>query len=216
VAVLTAYALANRMADDSADPDSKGRVLQLHSARSVYRKHEEAEAFLAELYGRMFPPLMTMARRIVGDDAEDTVHDAFVRLWRNVARDGKPPENAEGLLVVLVRAAIADHVRREARLTGRLRRFYRRTRALTAPADSAARDTERREEYEALSRHVEQLSPRERELWQLIVHSEYTYKQAAAAMEIRPATVRVLISRAVERLAKALAAEGHETREGKR
>jgi RNA polymerase sigma factor (sigma-70 family) len=66
---------------------------------------------VAELYRQYAPVIHARARRLVGDDADDVVHDVFIRLLRTGV---EPAERLPWLLVATTNAAL-DRLRHRAR-----------------------------------------------------------------------------------------------------
>ena len=67
---------------------------------------------IASLVRHHLKPLVLFARQWDDVSAEDTVHDAFVRL-AELVRDKKPPENAIGWLYRVIRNGAIDRLRKK-------------------------------------------------------------------------------------------------------
>lgn len=74
---------------------------------------ETTWAVIGPLYER-HDDLVRQASRIVGSDAEDVVHEAFIRIARAV-ESGKTSEDAENMLNATVRNLAFNHLRDNAR-----------------------------------------------------------------------------------------------------
>ena len=71
-------------------------------------------AVIGPLYER-HDELVRMASRIVGSDAEDVVHEAFIRIARSVEEGGKTGEDASAMLFTTVRNLAFNHLRDNSR-----------------------------------------------------------------------------------------------------
>lgn len=145
-----------------------------------------------ELYETHFPRVQRFLDRLSGDPvlAADIAQDTFVRLYRR----GAPPDQPASWLIT-----VALNLLRNTRSTE-----SRRRRLLTAsrgeavladpargPDDTAEAGDERRRVRAALAR----LPERERQL--LLLRGEgYRYHELAAALDLNPASVGVLLARA--------------------
>lgn len=72
---------------------------------------EKTWAVIGPLYDERHDALVRQAERIVGADAEDVVHEAFVRIARAVEDSGKTSEDAAAMLNMTVRNLALNHLR---------------------------------------------------------------------------------------------------------
>jgi RNA polymerase sigma-70 factor (ECF subfamily) len=149
------------------------------------------EAFFQAHYAR----IARSVARIVGDTgrAEDLAAEAFWKLWRTPKAQG---ENAGGWVYrTAVRLGLND-----------LRRDQRRSRyeSQAQPANNSSTPEEVRvaaEEREQVRRVLAALDERQAEL--LVLRSSgLSYNEVAAALDLRPASVGTLLSRAQQAFRK--------------
>jgi len=145
-----------------------------------------------ELYDAHYDRLFRYLDRLSGDAelAADLAQDAFVRLY---ARGASPDQPAAWLVTVamnLLRNVRTTQTRRR-RLLGVARAEGTLADPAPAPNDAVeAVDVQRR-----VRAALAQLSERDRHL--LLLRSEgYRYQEIAAALELNPASVGVLVARA--------------------
>lgn len=69
---------------------------------------------LATLYDRHAPRLLAIARSLLGDDAEDVVHDVFLSAWHDAARFDPARGSVRTWLAVRLRSRCLDRLRRRA------------------------------------------------------------------------------------------------------
>ena len=148
--------------------------------------------WFVELYDAHFPRLFRYLDRLSGDPAlaADLAQDAFVRLYRR----GSPPDDPAAWLIT-----VATNLLRNAGSTrARRKRLLSVTRAEGAVADPPAAPGEALEADEARRRVravLDKLPERERRL--LLLKAEgYRYHEMAAALDLNPASVGVLLARA--------------------
>lgn len=177
----------------SASGGSGDTVRQILRAVTLFRKapatdrmesdHEQDSwRHWIEAHG---PRLLLCARQWTRSlaDAEDVLQEAFVRYWRHQRH---LPGDRNALLIISIRRAALDLVRREDRRTMR----ERRAEAGASPeADifeqlSGEGDERRREIELALSR----LPAEQREVLVLKIWQEFTFEQVAEALDIPPNT----------------------------
>jgi RNA polymerase sigma factor (sigma-70 family) len=169
---------------------------------------EQERAFVT-LYEALFPRLVAFARRFLEDaDAADVVQQTMAEAWdRWPLLSIDRPDAA--FFFRAVRNRIANHRRGSHRENRRLAEYLsdlgRRVRKESAP-DARLEQAELAAVIEAT---VAGLPERCREAWLLVRENEFTYKQAADAMEVsmRTATNHLVI--ASGRLREALTDAGY-------
>ncbi len=156
--------------------------------------HLDIEALFRGHYGRV----TRMIARVVGDRvrSEDLAVDAFLKLWRNHKAQS---ENVEGLLYrVAVRAGL-DELRRQRR-----RGHYERMLAWVQPRPRAAtpEDIHSVSQKQSKVRSVlSVLEPRQAQF--LVLRSQdFTYQEVASILNMNPASIGTLVSRAEESFRK--------------
>ncbi|NOZ79158.1 MAG: sigma-70 family RNA polymerase sigma factor [Acidobacteria bacterium] len=171
------------MSDSSAD-----------LARAARTGDPDAFAGLVE---RHWNALVRLARSIVGDeDAEDAVQDALVAAWRNIHRLRQPGSAGAWLARMTVRQCLATLRRRPRKVPFE---------ALGEPGQSAdpggGIDV-----FTILST----LAPRQRAVMHLTVIEGMSDSEIAAALGIRPGSVRAHRRRAKARLIELFGGSSHE------
>lgn len=81
---------------------------------------------IAALVRQHLKPLVLFARQWDDAAAEDSAHDAFVRL-AELVRDGKPPDNAVGWLYRVVRNGAVDRLRKNRQASKHGEHYARQT-----------------------------------------------------------------------------------------
>ena len=184
----------------------------------------DAQAF-AWLFRTHAQAVHSHAARWLGDPsaAEDVVSLTFLEAWRLrerlltdsefTAQAGGEGEDGDGLRAWLF--GISANVLRNTRRAARRHRAAldrlpdRRTDARAVPdfADALVGRLEDGERLVAARAALEQLRPREREVFALCVWSQLSYADAAAALQVPVSTVRSRLSRARQRLRRLAEAE---------
>jgi RNA polymerase sigma-70 factor (ECF subfamily) len=159
----------------------------------------EAPAF-GELYRRHAPAVFAWFQRRLEWAAADLTAETFAQAWlsRRRFRDERDGSALPWLLGI-ARNVLRDSARRD--------RIDTRARAkLGLPLDLAAEDgyadvEERLSPRRALAKALEDLPEYERRALELRVVDELPYPEVAERLAIRPAAVRLRVSRALRRLA---------------
>ncbi len=149
-------------------------------------------------------------RRAAPAVADDLVAEVFVVCWRRF--DELPADPLPWMLGVARRVLSTQRrgERRGAALQRRLAESGGTPPAFDAPSAFDTAPTSRSNAGATLRTALERLSEPDRELLLLIAWEGLSPTQAAIAMGLKPATVRVRLHRARRRLARALAREGDE------
>lgn len=174
-------------------------------AELIAGSRPDADGF-SELYERHVMEVHAWLSRRLPWAASDLTAETFARSL--LARDRFCDDHSGSALPWLL--GIARNVLRE---TVRQDRVETRARErLGLPVDLASEDgfteiEERLSPRVALQRHLDALSPGEREALQLHVIDQLTYNEAANKLAIRPAAVRLRVSRALRRLARSVPQE---------
>ena len=157
-------------------------------------------AAFSELYMRHVGAVHGWLRRRIEWAASDLTAETFARAWLIRARfrderDGSALPWLLGIAANLL-AEAARHDRIETRARERL----------GLPLDLAEEEgyvevEQRLSPRLALARHIESLSPHERDALELRIVQELSYDEVAERLSIRPAAARLRVSRALRRLA---------------
>ena len=144
------------------------------------------EAFFSEEHRGLYGALVLVTRS--SHEAEEVMQDAFLRLWERWDR----VSGLDDPVGYLYRTAMNLFRSRRRRVLVALRRVGR-----PVPADDGLAAVEDRE---AVVRALAPLTPGQRAAIVLIDVLGFTSEEAAAALRVRPATVRVLAARGRARL----------------
>ncbi|TYB49820.1 SigE family RNA polymerase sigma factor [Actinomadura chibensis] len=156
---------------------------------------------LVALYTAHKVALIRTAVLLVGDEAtaEDIVQDVFLRM-----QDRAPRLDDEAKLLAYVRASVLNGCRMVLR---RRRMVWRQTQPHEPPVWSAESAVILGEDRRAVLRALRGLPRRQREAVVLRYYLDLSDEEVAAAMGIRPGTVRSTMARALASLARELGEE---------
>ena len=162
------------------------------------------QAALADLYDRYASLLLALCERVLGrrSEAEDLVHDLFIEVWHQ-ARTYDPARGAvRSWLVLRARSRALDRLRSAA---------WRRLVFAEPPADSAvlivpepASGLTERVPADAVQRELADLPDGERSVLELVYFNGLTLAEVAERLLIPLGTVKSRLSRALDRLRRAL------------
>lgn len=157
-----------------------------------------------QVYLRYKNLMFYVAHRILNDaqEAEDAVHDAFVRIAEHIDQVGEPDcPKTRGFVVIIVERVA-------------LNRLARRQRRDTLPLEdwtpSARQENPAVEEGEAFSRAMARLSPRYRELLLLKHWQGFSDREIGNMLSMSQSNVARTLQRAKEKLRDYLREEGVE------
>jgi RNA polymerase sigma-70 factor (ECF subfamily) len=188
---------ANGRSDWPGTPDSGALVARIRLG--------DAEAF-RRLFDAFYEPLHRYAHHMLRsrEEAEDVVHDVFLRVWDQRERLD-PACNVRAYLHAAARNRALDCLRR--------RRLEQRWRRDDPPSPDEERGTvdaggegdaesaiEAGEVTEAIRRAVEALPPRQRQVIVLRWRRQMSYAEIAAELQIAEKTVGIHMTRALQRL----------------
>ncbi|MBO2450465.1 sigma-70 family RNA polymerase sigma factor [Actinomadura barringtoniae] len=156
---------------------------------------------MTSLYEEHQVALIRLAVLLVGDEptAENVVQDVFVRI-----RHKAPRLHDEARLLTHVRAAVLNGCRTELR---RRERRWRPTEPDRPPVWSTESNAFLSQNDRELMRALQQLPRRQREALILRYYLGYSDAETAAAMGIRPGTVRSATTRALAALSTEMGGE---------
>lgn len=139
------------------------------------------EAFFAEERGRLFTSLWLITRD--RHEAEDVAQDAFVKVWERWERRGAPDDPT----AYLFRTAMNILRNRRRRAAVALRH--------ASPQKESADELGAVEAHDVVVRALGALTPSQRAALVLMDLLDMSSTEAAAALGLRPSTVRVLAAR---------------------
>lgn len=159
------------------------------------------EAAFAAFYAQTSAPLWRYLRRLSGDGelASDLVQESFVKLLLHPSR-ARDERRRRAYLFRIGTNLLRDRWRREKVETGYLERL------LSAWTPEARRP--RPGLKSDLDAVLGQLKPRERAILWLAYVEEYNHQEIAGILDLKTASVKVMLFRARRRLAKRLASQG--------
>jgi len=155
----------------------------------------EAQFDLESIFRAQYERIARVIARVVKDPAraEELAVEVFLKLWRN------PQAHGDGAQAWLYRTAVRiglDELRRQTR-RGRYERVAAFLRRMPSPDELHAA----REEKDRVRRVLAQVDQRQAEL--LILRSQgLSYEEVASALDLNPASVGTLLSRAQQAFRK--------------
>jgi RNA polymerase sigma-70 factor (ECF subfamily) len=182
------------MSGGRARPLRGGAVL---STSDAHRPQAAAQDRFEALFDLLYARLYALVYRLTGDPhaSEDVLQEAFVKL-ANAAVLTRPDEEVAAWLRRVALNLGANYLRGERRLKQRLERAGRLEQADARPeGDGPARLVERREQAAAVRRVLAELPERQRDCL-VLRHSGHSYAEIAAALDLAPGSVGVVLARA--------------------
>jgi RNA polymerase sigma-70 factor (ECF subfamily) len=165
-------------------------------SEAVAESKDQASQFDIEtIFRAQYERIARVVERVVRDHgrAEEIAVEAFLKLWRNEQAQG---EKAEGWLYrTAVRLAL-DELRRQTRRT-RYERMLGFVRGTPTPEEIHAVT----EEQERVRLVLSTIEPRQAEFLLLRSH-DLSYDEVASALELNPASIGTLLSRAQQAFRK--------------
>lgn len=162
----------------------------------------EDQTKFEQVYLRYKNLMFYVAYRILNDpqEAEDAVHDAFVRIAEHIEQVEKPDcPKTKGFVVIIVERVALNRLERRRR---------RETLPLEEWTPSARREDPAPEEEEAFRRAMARLSPRYRELLLLKHWQGFSDREIGKMMSMSQGNVARTLQRAKAKLREALKEEG--------
>lgn len=159
------------------------------------------QAFLMDIFDRYYPLMLSRARKMLREGADDAVQNAFVRLIRNVSKLRSLP--APALVVYItktVNSAALDLMDYDAR-----RKHWGIDDENEAVSDSASSPEQimlNREMASYVSKALSMLSDFDRNLLYYYLETDFTTEEIASMMSIAPKSIYTYISRARKRAVK--------------
>ena len=168
--------------------------------------HRWDDASLEMLYRHFYKPLVAFSARMVGGvkTAEEIVQDTFVRTWQK-RNTFQSTGTLKAYLYNAVRNGSITHLRHEKVERSRIEAIEREFTEMHTDADGEIH-LHREEIYRQLLQAIEQLPPKQRELFILSVQGK-TSAEIAAEMGITPESVKKQRQRGLARLREILSPE---------
>lgn len=157
--------------------------------------HDLGEAEFRVFYEQTARPLRAWLRRVAGQErVDDLAQEAYLRVLRTSARE-LPPEERRAYLYKVASNLVADTWRKTKRQGGPAESLDADTLAARVSDSTATLD---------MSRALTRLRLKERTLLWLAYVERASHREIAAALDVQEGSVRVLLSRARQKLAAVL------------
>jgi RNA polymerase sigma-70 factor (ECF subfamily) len=147
--------------------------------------------------------LLRYATRVLNnaDAAQDVVQETFIRLHGNLDKIRTRGVHIKGWLFRTAHNAAVDYIRKESRKRDLHERQARQAEILQPESDA---DRDRAERQALVLRHLNTLTPKEREVLVLRLQEGMSYKQIAAVLKRSEGYVGTLIHTATKKLSRSL------------
>ena len=154
------------------------------------------EAAFSELYDRFWKKMFAVAYNRLKEvqDAEDIVHDVFVRLWAN--RQKLEIGELENYLATAVKYGVLSKIKKRARE----KKYLKTETSLSVVESSSETKVHYRQSLELVRTEVEKLPERCRLIFKYSRDEGMPVKQIAAKLSISPKTVENQINKALRQL----------------
>lgn len=165
-------------------------------------KNDELEAF-NEIYNLYFRKLIKFAYgfSITMEDAEEVVHDSFIKLWdkRKLLEEKK---SLDAFLFVIARNVIIDKIRKYNLDKSHLEHYFNAQ--LIQPKNRLEEQIHYEELDELISGIIAELPPKRKLIFELNRYKGMTYKEIAHHLNINVGTVEKQMSKALHKLKEKL------------
>lgn len=180
------------LAQMSAFPDNNSYT-EKDLVHLVAEGNEEAFTRLFHLHQQyVFQTAMYYLKSVAG--AEEVVQEVFIKIWQK--RDQLTDiQYFEAWLLTLTKNHIIDHLRKLARESALMKAFPAQQPLQENTTDYKARE---RQYQQLLQQALQELSPRQREIYRLLKDEQLTYEQAGERLGLSSLTVKTHISRALQ------------------
>ncbi len=148
---------------------------------------------------------LAYARWLNADTAMDITQEAFLRLWKQW-ESGEPILNPRAWLLRVARNLAEDHAKSSFRRNGT--HPPQTMNGVEAHDPLPLESLEKQEIFAQVRKGMEQLPPSDREILNLRYGLEYNTETIAEMLSIEPSAVHMRLSRARQRLAERLKAQG--------
>jgi RNA polymerase sigma-70 factor, ECF subfamily len=183
---------------------STATVTDVALIRSIAERRPEA---LAALWDRHAPNLLALVRRILGEEAEDVVQEAFVHVWNSAARYDPSRSSVSTWLILITRSRAIDRLRHR-QVVDRTHEASQRD----VPPDGHAspegvESVLTRERRERVRRELENLPPEQRQVLEMAFYEGLSQTEIAAKADLPLGTVKTRTLLAMKKLRSALRSE---------
>ncbi len=170
-------------------------------------KKSPHQAAFEEIYERHSREVWALvyARWLNADVALDIMQETFLRLWKQW-QDGSDIVNPRAWLLRVARNLAEDHAKSAFRRFGT--QAPQTMNGVEGHDDTPLDGMSREETFGQLRKELEHLAPADREILTLRYALEYDTNKIAEMLEINPTAVHMRLSRARQRLAERLTAQG--------
>lgn len=178
---------------------------RLIDARLVARIRSGDTEALGELYDRHAAAALAVALRVTADrqEAEDVVHDAFVVVWRKIARFDPERGSLRAWLMTIVRNRAIDRVRAR-RPAIEIEDADERSLLRTGPNPTWEQALQRTSAAEVRAA-LDSLPGEQRQAVELAYFEGYTYREVAQVTGVPPGTASGRMRLALAKLREVLA-----------
>ncbi len=176
-----------------------------HDLRLLERIAEGDGVALAELYDRLAPMLLALARRILEDpaEAEEVVQEAFLQVWNQAGRYEARRSAVSTWLVLITRSRSIDRLRTR-RVVGRTLEGFQQERKGDHASPEGAASVQDEERRLRVRRELDTLPPDQREVLELAFFEGLTQNEIAERTGTPLGTVKTRTLLAMKKLRKAL------------
>lgn len=165
-------------------------------------------AALAELYDRLAPMLLALARRILGDpaEAEEVVQEAFLQVWNQAPRYEAQRSAVSTWLVLITRSRAIDRLR-TLRVMGRTLDGFQLERKGEQASPEGAASVQDQERRRRVRRELAELPAEQRDVLELAFFEGLTQSEIAERTGTPLGTVKTRTLLAMKKLRKSLQEE---------
>lgn len=165
-------------------------------------------AALGELYDRLAPMLLSLARRILDDvaEAEEVVQETFLQVWNQAGRYDPSRAAVSTWLVLITRSRSIDRLRTR-RVVGRTLDGFHQENKDSHTSPEGPRSVQDEERRQRLRRELDSLPAEQREVLELAFFEGWTQSEIAERTGTPLGTVKTRTLLAMKKLRKTLQAE---------
>lgn len=181
------------------------RELELRLLERIARGDGEA---LGELYDRLAPMLLALARRILEDsaEAEEVVQETFLQVWNQAGRYDAGRAAVSTWLVLITRSRSIDRLRTR-KVVGRTLDGFQQEKKGEYTSHEGARSVQDEERRRRVRRELDGLPTEQREVLELAFFEGWTQSEIAERTGTPLGTVKTRTLLAMKKLRKTLQEE---------
>lgn len=181
------------------------RELDLRLLERVARGDSAA---LGELYDRLAPMLLALARRILDDvaEAEEVVQETFLQVWNQAGRYDAGRSAVSTWLVLITRSRSIDRLRTR-KVVGRTLDGFQQENKGSYTSPEGARSVQDEDRRRRVRRELDSLPVEQREVLELAFFEGWTQSEIAERTGTPLGTVKTRTLLAMKKLRKTLQAE---------